>query len=56
LVVTAALVSLYLVYLASQFYGARGPSPYEPKDFERQRLMEETGRSVIDPTKEPARR
>lgn len=45
----AALISLYVAYLVSQFYADQGPSSYEPKDFERQRLMEQTGRSVMDP-------
>ncbi len=44
----AAILSLYIAFLVSRYYGL-GSNSYEPKDFERQRLFEETGRSVTDP-------
>jgi len=43
----ATVISLYIAYLATHFYGI-GPTAYEPKDFERQRLYEQTGKSTID--------
>ncbi|MEW6324885.1 MAG: hypothetical protein AB1515_05815 [Nitrospirota bacterium] len=44
----AAVLSLYVAFLVSRYYGY-GSDVYEPKDFERQQLFEQTGRSVIDP-------
>ena len=43
----AAVLSLYVVYLVTQFYSYKS-GVYEPKDFERQHLFEQTGRSVIE--------
>ncbi|HUJ78831.1 MAG TPA: hypothetical protein VLY45_00795 [Nitrospiria bacterium] len=43
----AAAVSLYIAYLVAHYYGI-GPSAYEPKDFERQQLYEQTGKSTIE--------
>ena len=43
----AAVVSLYIAYLAMHYYGM-DPTAYEPKDFERQQLYEQTGKSAID--------
>ena len=41
----AAVLSLYVALLVARYYEFR-PLAYEPKDFERQDLMERTGRSV----------
>jgi hypothetical protein len=43
----AAVVSLYVAYLVMQYYGLSSTA-YEPKDFERQDLYEQTGKSAID--------
>jgi len=48
----AAVMSLYLAYLVMSYYGI-GPTAYEPKDFERQHLYEQTGKSTIDPAARP---
>ena len=45
----AAVVSLYVAYLVMQYYGLSSTA-YEPKDFERQHLYEQTGKSAIDHT------
>ena len=47
-ILAATVASLYLTLLVSRYYGY-GPTAYEPKDFERQKLYEQTGRSVLDP-------
>ena len=48
----AAVLSVYIAYLVARSY-ERGPANvYEPKDFERQRLYEQTGRSVAGPERE----
>jgi hypothetical protein len=44
----AAVLSVYVAFLVSRYYGYNSNS-YEPKDFERQQLYEQTGRSVTDP-------
>jgi len=45
----AGVVSLYVAYLVMQYYGLRSTA-YEPKDFEREHLYEQTGKSAIDRT------
>ena len=52
-VVFAAVLSLYVAFLVNAFYSAAPSSSYEPKDFQRQRLMEEQGRSTIEAPNEP---
>lgn len=49
LVAAATVVSVYLVFLVMNYYGS-SHSAYEPKDFERQQLYEQTGKSSIDRT------
>jgi len=43
----AAVLSLYIAYLVTEYYGIHSAA-YEPKDFERQQLYEQTGKSAID--------
>jgi len=49
LALAAAALSLYLASLVMQYYGM-GSASYEPKDFERQQLYEQTGKSSIEPS------
>ena len=48
----AAALSLYLVHLVTEYYGD-SPGVYEPKDFERELLMEQTGRSIAEQVDQP---
>lgn len=43
----AGVVSLYVAYLVVQYYGLSSTA-YEPKDFQREHLYEQTGKSTID--------
>jgi hypothetical protein len=47
LALAASVISVYLALLVMQYYGI-GSTAYEPKDFERQQLYEQTGKSAID--------
>jgi hypothetical protein len=45
----AAVLSVYIAYLVARSYELGAANVYEPKDFERQQLYEQTGRSVAEP-------
>jgi hypothetical protein len=47
--VLAAVLSVYIAYLVARSYERGLGDFYEPKDFERQHLFEQTGRSVAEP-------
>ncbi|MBI3622343.1 MAG: hypothetical protein HY208_09180 [Nitrospirae bacterium] len=47
LALAAAALSVYIASLVMQYYGM-GSTAYEPKDFERQQLYEQTGKSAIE--------
>ena len=44
----AAVLSVYIAYLVARSYERGAGDYYEPKDFERQQLYEQTGRSVTE--------
>jgi hypothetical protein len=46
LALAASVISVYLAFLVMNYYGI-GPTGYEPKDFERQQLYEQTEKSSI---------